>query len=62
MSSFLYKYGRQLLATDSDGGNCEATMSALMNSVARLFNDTKIVEVGGKQVTEAKEQVSHGSG
>ena len=37
-------------------------MSALMNSVARLFNDTKIVEVGGKQVTEAKEQVSHGSG
>ena len=55
--SFLYKYGMQLLATDSEGGDCKATIAALMQSVARLFNATKIVEVGGTHVMEAKEQV-----
>ena len=54
VSSFLDKYGMQLMATDSDGGSVKDAMQTLLDSVKSLYSCTKLVSVG----VETKQEVT----
>ena len=58
VSSFLDKYGMQLMATDSDGGSVKDAMQALLESVRSLFSCTKLVSVGIDVNLETKQEVT----
>ena len=58
VSSFLDKYGMQLMATDSDGGSVKDAMRTLLDSVKSLFSCTKLVSVGIDANLETKQEVT----